>query len=184
MCAFVLPRVGQRVRLRDEGGRFDLLATVIDAAGVYVTLDQSLVARTAHVIFSSPDGPVQLTGVLVGGTGDSHLRVSDERRMQRRAAWRVRINAPATVIREMARPLECHALDVSLTGVMLGATAAELRPDERVALRIHVPDLQDLELTGFVVRRDGDLRAIALDPLSRAADAGLHRALQARQEIR
>jgi hypothetical protein len=182
VAPFALPRVGQRVRLRDDTGRFDLLATVTAAGGEYVTLDQAVAAVRGHLLYSSPDGPVQLTGSIVDRGGGCQLWVAGQRRMQRRAAWRVLVGAPALVTRESGPPVRCRALDVSLTGVMLDGAAAELEPDERVVVRIDAPDL-DVELTGVVARRDRNLRAIALDPLSRRADTLLHRAVHQRQRV-
>jgi hypothetical protein len=183
MTLFALPRVGQRVRVRDESGRFDLLATVTSADGAYVTLDLAVAAVKGHVIFSSPEGPVQLTGSIVDRDEECQLWIAAQQRMQRRAAWRVRVDAPATVTRERGPAVECRAMDVSMTGVMLDGASAQLEPDERVVVRIHAPDL-DVELTGVVARRDGNLRAIALDPLSRRADTLLHRAVHQRQQVR
>lgn len=183
MAPFALPRVGQRVRVRDEGGRFDLLATVTSADGAYLTLDQPVAAMKGHVLFSSPDGPVQLTGSIVDREEGCQLWIAAQRRMQRRAAWRVRVDAAATVTREGRPAVTCRALDVSMTGVMLDGAAADLEPDERVVVRIHADDL-DVELTGVVARRDGNLRAIALDPLSRHADTLLDRAVHQRRRVR
>jgi hypothetical protein len=183
MSSFVLPRVGQRVRVRDDHGRFDLLATVTGAGGEYVVLDLPVAAVKGHVIYSSPDGPVQLTGSIVDRDEECELWIAGQQRMQRRAAWRVRVDAPTTVTRADGSAVECRVMDVSMTGVLLDGAAAELEPDERVVVRIHEPDL-DVELTGTVIRRDHNLRAIALDPLSRRADTLLHRAVHQRQQIR
>jgi len=180
----IFPHIQQRVRLRDSEATFDEIVAVIDTDGEGVTVDAVVDSAEAHLLFSSSSGAVHLTGPLVAAAQGSRLRIVEVDSFQRRGSFRIGMGVWATVARIDERPLCCSVRDLSLTGALLGPEAFALEPDEHVVLNIHVDGLERLELAGVVVRRDGNMRGLSFDTLSRRDDAALQRVIAAAQRPR
>jgi len=184
MADYILPNVGQRVRLRDGQGAFDTVVPVLSSDGDAVVVETDRVVPEAHLIFSSRVGPIRLTGPLFADPLGALLRVTAEKRTQRRAAFRIGLGVPAIVKRHNGARLTCTVIDLSITGALLGRDAIQLGMEERVVVHIQSAGLDKLAMSGRVVRIDGRNRGIAFDPLAKKDDAKLQKVIVAHQRDR
>jgi hypothetical protein len=180
------PRPGLADRVRLRVGEQDTLARVVAVEAGVVRLEGELGATgDAEMVFSHPRGVIALAGGLAHGEGGELVfTVTEQRRLeQRRAAFRLAVAVPLVVTRMSGERLEARSGDVSISGVRI-LEAAELDLDEHVEVAMDLGELDTVALSGSVVRRDGDSRAVAFTAVPVWAEEQLARFLADEQRRR